>query len=71
MSGTPDELPPTAVDRALRQQFLHGMSYAAATVNVVTTDGVEHYINPQDASRKSIPGANFEVKKDELRPDRP
>jgi flavin reductase (DIM6/NTAB) family NADH-FMN oxidoreductase RutF len=40
VSGTPDELPPTAVDRALRQQFLHGMSYAAATVNVVTTDGV-------------------------------
>jgi flavin reductase (DIM6/NTAB) family NADH-FMN oxidoreductase RutF len=28
------------VDRALRQQFLHGMSYAACTVNVVTTDGV-------------------------------
>ena len=40
MSGTPDELPSTAADRALRQQFLHGMSYAAATVNVVTTDGV-------------------------------
>jgi flavin reductase (DIM6/NTAB) family NADH-FMN oxidoreductase RutF len=27
-------------DRALRQQFLHGMSHAACTVNVVTTDGV-------------------------------
>ncbi len=26
-------------DRALRQQFLVGMSYAASTVNVVTTDG--------------------------------
>jgi flavin reductase (DIM6/NTAB) family NADH-FMN oxidoreductase RutF len=32
--------PPTAADRALRQQFLHGMSFAASTVNVVTTDGV-------------------------------
>jgi flavin reductase (DIM6/NTAB) family NADH-FMN oxidoreductase RutF len=30
----------TESDRALRQQFLHGMSHAACTVNVVTTDGV-------------------------------
>jgi flavin reductase (DIM6/NTAB) family NADH-FMN oxidoreductase RutF len=29
----------TPSDRALRQQFLHGMSHAACTVNVVTTDG--------------------------------
>jgi flavin reductase (DIM6/NTAB) family NADH-FMN oxidoreductase RutF/DNA-binding transcriptional LysR family regulator len=28
------------LDRALRQQFLLGMSHAACTVNVVTTDGV-------------------------------
>jgi flavin reductase (DIM6/NTAB) family NADH-FMN oxidoreductase RutF/DNA-binding transcriptional LysR family regulator len=31
---------PTPQERALRQQFLHGMSHAACTVNVVTTDGV-------------------------------
>jgi len=40
MSGTRDQPPPTPADRALRQQFLHGMSHAACTVNVVTTDGV-------------------------------
>jgi flavin reductase (DIM6/NTAB) family NADH-FMN oxidoreductase RutF len=33
----PDRVEP---DRALRQQFLVGMSHAACTVNVVTTDGV-------------------------------
>jgi len=32
--------PPAPEERALRQQFLHGMSHAACTVNVVTTDGV-------------------------------
>src|SRR5277367_5714461 len=32
----PDRAEP---DRALRQQLLHGMSHAACTVNVVTTDG--------------------------------
>jgi flavin reductase (DIM6/NTAB) family NADH-FMN oxidoreductase RutF/DNA-binding transcriptional LysR family regulator len=31
---------PAAAHRALRQQFLLGMSHAASTVNVVTTDGV-------------------------------
>ena len=31
---------PTDTDSALRQRFLHGMSHAACTVNVVTTDGV-------------------------------
>jgi len=36
MSGT-DRV---ETDRALRQQFLVGMSHAACTVNVVTTDGV-------------------------------
>ena len=40
MSGTRDQPSPTPADRALRQQFLHGMSHAACTVNVVTTDGV-------------------------------
>jgi len=30
---------PSPEERALRQQFLHGMSHAACTVNVVTTDG--------------------------------
>jgi len=35
-----DDSPPTPADRALRQQFLLGMSHAACTVNVVTTDGV-------------------------------
>jgi flavin reductase (DIM6/NTAB) family NADH-FMN oxidoreductase RutF/DNA-binding transcriptional LysR family regulator len=29
----------TAIDPALRQRFLNGMSHAACTVNVVTTDG--------------------------------
>jgi flavin reductase (DIM6/NTAB) family NADH-FMN oxidoreductase RutF len=29
----------TDIDPALRQRFLHGMSHAASTVNVVTTDG--------------------------------
>lgn len=40
MSGTPDESASAPADRALRQQFLLGMSHAACTVNVVTTDGV-------------------------------
>jgi flavin reductase (DIM6/NTAB) family NADH-FMN oxidoreductase RutF len=40
MSGTRDGSAPTPADRALRQQFLLGMSHAACTVNVVTTDGV-------------------------------
>ncbi len=40
MSGSRDQSAPTPADRALRQQFLHGMSHAACTVNVVTTDGV-------------------------------
>jgi flavin reductase (DIM6/NTAB) family NADH-FMN oxidoreductase RutF/DNA-binding transcriptional LysR family regulator len=40
MSGTRDQSQPTPADRALRQQFLHGMSHAASTVNVVTTDGI-------------------------------
>src|SRR5271155_135112 len=31
---------PTEIDSGLRQRFLHGMSHAACTVNVVTTDGV-------------------------------
>jgi flavin reductase (DIM6/NTAB) family NADH-FMN oxidoreductase RutF len=35
----PSPQPPPAEPRALRQQFLHGMSHAACTVNVVTTDG--------------------------------
>src|SRR5271168_2892350 len=30
---------PTEIDSGLRQRFLHGMSHAACTVNVVTTDG--------------------------------
>jgi flavin reductase (DIM6/NTAB) family NADH-FMN oxidoreductase RutF len=34
------EAPVSGPDRALRQQFLVGMSHAACTVNVVTTDGV-------------------------------
>jgi flavin reductase (DIM6/NTAB) family NADH-FMN oxidoreductase RutF/DNA-binding transcriptional LysR family regulator len=33
-------IPPTPEMAALRQQFLLGMSHAACTVNVVTTDGV-------------------------------
>jgi flavin reductase (DIM6/NTAB) family NADH-FMN oxidoreductase RutF len=40
MSGTQEKLLSTAAHRALRQQFLHGMSHAACTVNVVTTDGI-------------------------------
>src|ERR1700738_2991156 len=40
MSGTQVKPLPTAAQRALRQQFLHGMSHAACTVNVVTTDGI-------------------------------
>lgn len=40
MTATRDDSPPTPADRALRQQFLLGMSHAACTVNVVTTDGV-------------------------------
>src|SRR6202789_4634791 len=40
MSGKRDQSQPTPGERALRQQFLHGMSHAACTVNVVTTDGV-------------------------------
>jgi flavin reductase (DIM6/NTAB) family NADH-FMN oxidoreductase RutF len=40
MSGTRGKPQPSAVQRALRQQFLHGMSHAACTVNVVTTDGI-------------------------------
>jgi flavin reductase (DIM6/NTAB) family NADH-FMN oxidoreductase RutF len=40
MSGTPGKQRPTPVERALRQQFLLGMSHAACTVNVVTTDGI-------------------------------
>ncbi len=37
---TADAVPPLPVNGALRQQFLIGMSHAACTVNVVTTDGV-------------------------------
>ena len=40
MSGTRDTPQPAPTQRALRQQFLVGMSHAACTVNVVTTDGV-------------------------------
>ena len=40
MSGTPGKSQPTPAERALRQQFLHGMSHAACTVSVVTTDGI-------------------------------
>src|ERR1700737_4440309 len=32
MSGTPGKPRPTPAERALRQQFLHGMSHAACTV---------------------------------------
>src|ERR1700723_4470754 len=39
MSGTRDQSQPPPADRALRQQFLHGMSHAACTVNGVPTDG--------------------------------
>src|SRR5580700_7823358 len=39
MSGTRDDSQSASADRALRQQFLNGMSHAASTVNVVTTDG--------------------------------
>ena len=40
MTVSRDDSPPSPADRALRQQFLLGMSHAACTVNVVTTDGV-------------------------------
>ena len=40
MSGTRGKSQPTPAERALRQQFLHGMSHAACTVSVVTTDGI-------------------------------
>src|SRR5258708_36128491 len=40
MSGTGGKSQPTPTERALRQQFLLGMSHAACTVNVVTSDGV-------------------------------
>ena len=40
MSGKRNQSQPTPAERALRQQFLHGMSHAACTVNVVTTDGI-------------------------------
>jgi flavin reductase (DIM6/NTAB) family NADH-FMN oxidoreductase RutF len=40
MSGTRNDSQSAPADRALRQQFLLGMSHAACTVNVVTTDGV-------------------------------
>src|ERR1700677_1056122 len=36
MTTSPQE---EALDPALRQRFLNGMSHAACTVNVVTTDG--------------------------------
>jgi flavin reductase (DIM6/NTAB) family NADH-FMN oxidoreductase RutF len=39
MSANGAKSQPTPAQRALRQQFLHGMSHAACTVNVVTTDG--------------------------------
>src|ERR1700677_5178056 len=40
MSGRRGPSQPMPADRALRQQFLLGMSHAACTVNVVTTDGI-------------------------------
>ncbi|HEY2684510.1 MAG TPA: LysR substrate-binding domain-containing protein [Steroidobacteraceae bacterium] len=40
MNDTPLIAESTEIDAALRQRFLHGMSHAACTVNVVTTDGV-------------------------------
>ena len=40
MSDKKASVQPTETDAALRQRFLHGMSHAACTVNVVTTDGV-------------------------------
>ncbi len=40
MSGKGGKSQPAPAARALRQQFLHGMSHAACTVSVVTTDGV-------------------------------
>jgi flavin reductase (DIM6/NTAB) family NADH-FMN oxidoreductase RutF/DNA-binding transcriptional LysR family regulator len=39
MSFSPVTADPETDERALRRQFLHGMSHAACTVNVVTTDG--------------------------------
>jgi flavin reductase (DIM6/NTAB) family NADH-FMN oxidoreductase RutF len=40
MSGKGGKSQPAPAERVLRQQFLHGMSHAACTVSVVTTDGV-------------------------------
>ncbi|MGO9930393.1 MAG: LysR substrate-binding domain-containing protein [Steroidobacteraceae bacterium] len=40
MSGPQVSAQPAALDQSLRQRFLLGMSHAACTVNVVTTDGV-------------------------------
>lgn len=39
MSGLPAPAEPESDERALRRRFLLGMSHAACTVNVVTTDG--------------------------------
>src|SRR5271163_5317054 len=39
MSASQATAQPAASDHALRQRFLLGMSHAACTVNVVTTDG--------------------------------
>jgi flavin reductase (DIM6/NTAB) family NADH-FMN oxidoreductase RutF len=39
MSDKKARAQPAAIDSGLRQRFLHGMSHAACTVNVVTTDG--------------------------------
>jgi flavin reductase (DIM6/NTAB) family NADH-FMN oxidoreductase RutF len=39
MSDKKARAQPAAMDSGLRQRFLHGMSHAACTVNVVTTDG--------------------------------
>jgi len=39
MSNKKGGATPMETDPALRQRFLSGMSHAACTVNVVTTDG--------------------------------
>src|SRR5580698_1937029 len=39
MSDKKASAQPAKIDSGLRQRFLHGMSHAACTVNVVTTDG--------------------------------
>ena len=39
MSGSSGTAQPESDERALRRLFLSGMSHAACTVNVVTTDG--------------------------------